>query len=292
MLNALRFYVSDHPRKCDFYMDAITYAHYTRVNRITSLSPFKLTLSRIQPLVAIEAQLTLSNYPSPGLYRNARKAWLTRIVLLARKAMEKAQLDYKRNLDSNVRRPLPRVQAIDWVFLRKEYYNPEKKGSHKLSLIVEGPYHVVFVSQDTVVLDIENRHKQISRDQVARVPNLNQEVLTSFTTHLGEPTQDELHGAEKTESRPGILPHSDRGRTYLQKSLYTHDTETNRSRTKPNISNRITPTPKVVQPPWLRLRRGRSTEIRLWLLRRRPVYPLMGLFLTTVKRILYIYVQA
>lgn len=71
--------------------------------------------------------------------------------------MEKAEQAYIRNFDSKVHRPLIRVQANDWVFLGKEYYNPEKECHPNLSPIVEGPHRVVRVSTDTVVLYINHR---------------------------------------------------------------------------------------------------------------------------------------
>lgn len=120
MLNALRSYVADHLKEWFLYTDAIIYAYNTQVHRITSLSPFELVLSQKRLPVAIEALSTLSSYPSPGLYREAWKKWLTMMLPVALKAMEKAQKAYKRNFDRKVKRRLLQVRSNGYVFLQKE----------------------------------------------------------------------------------------------------------------------------------------------------------------------------
>lgn len=46
MLAAVRTHVADHPRKCDQYIDAFTYAYNWEPHTLTSIAPFELTLSK------------------------------------------------------------------------------------------------------------------------------------------------------------------------------------------------------------------------------------------------------
>lgn len=91
----------------------------------------------------------------------------------------KAQAAYKRDFDARVKRFAPTVRENDYVFLRKEYYNPKKEKRHKLSLIADGPYRVVSATDTTVVLDIKGQHERISRDRVARALQINSVAATS-----------------------------------------------------------------------------------------------------------------
>lgn len=54
--------------------------------------------------------------------------------------MKKTQQTYKRKFDERTRRLLPALQVGEFVFLRKEYCNPQKKRIHKFFSIANGPY--------------------------------------------------------------------------------------------------------------------------------------------------------
>ena len=263
MLNALRSYVADHPKDWDLYTDAITYAYNTQVHRDTSLSPFELVLSRIPPPVSIEAEPTVSAYPSPGQYRDAWKSWLKKIVPVARKAMEKAQLSYKRNFDSRVRRPLPSIRVDEYVFLRKEYYNPEKERRHKLSPIADGPYRVVEVASDTVVLDIDNQRERISRDRVSLAPNPNLELATG-TIASGDSEQEESAPSDVVAPRPSVLPHPDRDLMDLPTEGDSRLRDVTQSaRVVSTDSTRVHPPPHLIRETVAPTKEGEGTVDRI-----------------------------
>ena len=72
---------------------------------------------------------------------------------IAKAKVAKRQSKYKFNFDKRLRRNAEIIHPGDRVFVRKEYTNPQVERKQKLSPVADGPYDVVEVNQDTVVLD-------------------------------------------------------------------------------------------------------------------------------------------
>ena len=186
LLSALRHYVLDHPRDWDEFTPALTYAYNTQIHRITGFSPFELTLSRPPPHLALQARPDMSAVANRA---TAFKRWRLRLAELfktAEQSGEAARVRYKRDFDNRLRRNNERLAPGLFVFVRRDYA-PKTDGSvprkHKLSPVADGPFRVLSVDENTVVID-DNRGNQerLSLDRVVRAP------ITD--DHVDSPTRD------------------------------------------------------------------------------------------------------
>ncbi|CAN8076688.1 unnamed protein product [Agarophyton chilense] len=212
LLATLCSYVADHPKDWDLFNYALTFAYNAQVHRTPGLTPLELVLSRTQPLVALEPQPTLDTFLSPTAYREAWKTWLMKLVPAARRSMGRAQAAYKRDIDTKAPRSPPRLAPDGYVFIRKEYWNPEKEKRHKLSPVADGPFRVIWVAPDTVVVDLAGNHERISRDRVVPAPP----PLTSQPTGVTVPveTNSSTH-LPQVFPCPYAFPHPSRGLSNL-----------------------------------------------------------------------------
>ena len=86
------------------------------------------------------------------------------------RASSKSQARYKRNYDARLRKQKEKVYLGDQVYLRIEKRD-ETQTRHKLAAFVDGPYPVVGVRGNTVVIERPDRSvERVNRDRVAVAP--------------------------------------------------------------------------------------------------------------------------
>ena len=183
IVSAMRKFVADHPKDWDLYTDALTFSYNCHVHTSTGVAPFELTLSRTPPLLGLEDAST----PDGLTPREARLAWLrklTRVVAQARAGLEKAQARMKRNFDRQLRQRKKAISTGSWVNVKREAPASKKATKaeraagdttasfHKLSSRAEGPYRVLRVKPNTVVIDRGDVHEEVNKDrlELARPP--------------------------------------------------------------------------------------------------------------------------
>ena len=197
LLSALRKYVSDHPYDWDLYTHALTYAYNTHVNTVTGLCPFDLVLSRTPLPVGMETE------PTGALlsHRQARMQWMAKLgiaIASSRKRFQTAQARTKRNFDSRRRGRYKRIEAGNFVYLRKEKSSSAIGERHKLAKLADGPYEVVQVKPNTVVLQRDNEREEVNIDrvEVTRTPTSHRQFADA-STHQGVRDGDEDYIMDK-----------------------------------------------------------------------------------------------
>lgn len=66
--------------------------------------------------------------------------------------------------------PATDILPGSYVLIRKEYIKPDKEKKHKLSPIAIGPFKVISVNKDTVVVEDGDKHERVSRDRIEPAP--------------------------------------------------------------------------------------------------------------------------
>ena len=168
---AVRHYLADHPKDWDLFTDAFTYAYNSEVHRVTKVALFEPVIRRPPPPLAIQAQPAIDPLATNAHTHTKWREWLSKLIGTALAERAKGQMRYKSDFDKKIRMPIPNIQPGSYVFIRKEYFNPKKDGKHKLAAIATGPYEVIEVNQDAVVIkDKDRQHERISRDRVVMAP--------------------------------------------------------------------------------------------------------------------------
>ena len=163
--------MADHLKDWDLFTDALKYAYNSQVHRVTKVAPFEPVLSRPPPPLAIQAQPAIDPLATNAHTHTKWRECLGKLIGTARAEMAKGQLRYKSDFHKKIRIPMPNNPPGSYVFIRKEYFNPKKDKKHKLATIATGPYEVIEVNQDTVVIkDDDLQHERISRDRVVMAP--------------------------------------------------------------------------------------------------------------------------
>ena len=186
LLSAIRTYVSDHPKDWDLFTDVITYSYNTQVHRVTSCTPFELVLSRPPSSLVLAPEPGGTIGEAPKSYLQRWKVWLHNLVSSARQSISKEQKRYQRNFNARVRPISQDLAPGSHVFVRKEHHG--RDGHHKLSPVAEGPYRVVSLDKDTVVLRIGRSEERISRDRVVESPPPPYDILSEVV--VPDPQQD------------------------------------------------------------------------------------------------------
>ena len=169
MLAAIRHYLGDHPRDWDEYTHALTFAYNSQVHRSTQLAPFDLVLSRSPRSLSFEAKPDMTGVPEASF----REQWLKRLEILmgtASKNLEKTQQRYKRDFDRRLGVPKRQPAKDGYVFVRKDHRDPKKGETHKLAPKASGPFRVIAVEKDTIVIEDGDNHERVSRDRVVPAP--------------------------------------------------------------------------------------------------------------------------
>lgn len=127
--------------------------------------------------MAFKSIATLDNFSPVGRYIQEKMQCGTTLVPAAWKAIEDANVAYKRDCDVRLRGIVPRIQANKYVFMRKKCYNSEREKYKKLWPVAYGPFQVVSVNSDTFVMEMGTAHERISSDCDIRAPPLCSEVV-------------------------------------------------------------------------------------------------------------------
>lgn len=123
--------------------------------------------------------------------------------------MDRAQAVYKRDFDARLRGGRPEmITPGDFVFVRKEHYNPGREKRQKLSPVADGPVKVISVTTGTIVVKMGDAHERLSRDRVVLAPPPPTEATPA--TLDSTPEVDTTSGTPVV-SRPAVLPHPSRG---------------------------------------------------------------------------------
>ena len=123
----------------------------------------------------------------------------------AKAKLAKRQPKYKLDFDKRLRRNAEIIHPGDRVFVRKEYTNPHVERKHKLSPVADGPYDVVEVNQDTVVIETEDGFRErLSRDRVTLTPKIvDTSSFTRITPASSQPPTEQSPKAASSAIRPG-----------------------------------------------------------------------------------------
>lgn len=84
--------------------------------------------------------------------------------------MARVQAAYKREFDARRRgKPSP-IRMSNYVFIRNVHYNWEREKLHKLWPAANGPFKVISLNSDTVVVEMGSACERISHDHVVLAP--------------------------------------------------------------------------------------------------------------------------
>ncbi|CAN8069270.1 unnamed protein product [Agarophyton chilense] len=100
----------------------------------------------------------------------------------AAKELSKTQARYKRNYDARRRRGNPAVRVGSHVFVRVERPDKQEESRHKLLPIAAGPFKVVDLDENTVVIKTGEYVERVSHDRVEFAPDPQVEVQVSGRT--------------------------------------------------------------------------------------------------------------
>ena len=101
-------------------------------------------------------------------YRAQWQDWLRTMLDSADAALTQAQQRYKRNFDQRVRPSRMSLRPGRHAFLRIDYKSAKDDTRHKLAPLVTGPHRIVSVTDNTVVLELEDlSHERVSLDRTA-----------------------------------------------------------------------------------------------------------------------------
>lgn len=168
-LGIRRCYVSYHPKTCNLFNGFYTCVQHSSTQNFWC-NPFELVLSLTPHPVAFEEHPTLDIFISPKAYRDEWKTWLTKLITLATILMACSHAIYKREIDPHLSQTPPAIVKDEYLFIHKEYWNPDKEELYKLLPVADGPFNVVFIAPDTSFIDMNGNHERIPRDLVVLGP--------------------------------------------------------------------------------------------------------------------------
>ena len=173
IVRALRHYISDHPREWDLYVDALTYAYNCQPHSSTKIAPFELVLSNPPgPTVLDFTAMPKKTTQSKRDFRAQWQDWLRTMLDSADAALDQAQTRYKRNFDQRIRPSRMSLRPNRYAFLRIDFKSAKDDTRHKLAPLVTGPHRIVPVTDNTVVLELDDlSHERVSLDRVVPAPH-------------------------------------------------------------------------------------------------------------------------
>ncbi|CAN8063211.1 unnamed protein product [Agarophyton chilense] len=204
LIASLRHYIADHPNEWDMLTDTLCYAYNTQVHNSTKTAPFDLLLSRNpQALpVALDHETEL-DAPTPAKYHLKWRNGLKARAEEAAKELSKTQARYKRNYDARRRRGNPAIRVGGHVFVRVERPDKQEESRHKLLPIAAGPFKVVDLDEDTVVIKTGEDVERESRDRVEVAPDPQVEVQVSGRNKEARATERQgKNPSDSGESEP------------------------------------------------------------------------------------------
>ncbi|CAN8062284.1 unnamed protein product [Agarophyton chilense] len=167
LIAALRHSIEDHPKEWDKFTDTLCYAYNTQMHSSIKTAPFDLVLSRNPPALAVLLDdKTGLDAPTPAKYHLKWRNDLKPRAEEAAKELSKTQARYKRNYDARRRRRNTPVRVGGHVFVRVERPDKQEESPHKLLPIAAGPFKVVDLNEDTVVIKTGEDVERVSGDGV------------------------------------------------------------------------------------------------------------------------------
>lgn len=86
-------------------------------------------------------------------------------------SMVRPQIAYKHGFDTRLHgNTAVQINGGDFVFVRKEFYNPGGEKCYKLWPVADGPFKVISSSSDTVVIKIGQKQERPSQDRLVVAP--------------------------------------------------------------------------------------------------------------------------
>ncbi|CAN8076125.1 unnamed protein product [Agarophyton chilense] len=204
LIAALRHYIVDHPKEWDMFTDTLCYAYNTQVHTSTKTAPFDLVLSCNPPALPVALDLrTELDAPTPAKYHLKWRNDLKARAEEAAKELSKTRARYKRIYDARRRRRNPAIRVGGHVFVRVERPDKQEDSSHKLLPIAAGPFKVVVLDEDTVVIKTGEDVERVSRDRVEVAPDPQVEVQVSGRTKETSATERQCKSpSDSGESEP------------------------------------------------------------------------------------------
>ncbi|CAN8068181.1 unnamed protein product [Agarophyton chilense] len=187
------------------FTDTLCYAYNTQVHTSTKTAPFDLVLSRNPPAlpVALDDETEL-DAPTPAMYHLKRRNDLKARAEEAAKELSKTQARYERNYDARRRRGNPAIRVGGHIFVRIERPDKQEESRHKLLPIAAGPFKVVDLDEDTVVIKTGKDIERVSHDRVEVAADPQVEVQVSGRTKESSATERE--GKSPSDSRESEPP--------------------------------------------------------------------------------------
>lgn len=121
------------------------------------------------------------------------------------KSLGKEQARYTRNFDARLCKPRYEIPVGSFVFLRKEKGTAEEP-KHQPARVATGPYQVIEVANDNVVIIRGEERERISRDRVGLAPSPMKRVA-----------DNSLKGALKSLEGIGATPQTEEEKEEVQK---------------------------------------------------------------------------
>lgn len=119
----------------------------------------------------MEPKETSQNLGSGKQHYLKWKNWLEAYLSTAGEDLKKTQARYKRDFDSRLCIPRPKIRTGAQIFVRKDYANPRTETKHKLAPVATRPYKVLEAVDYTVVIrTLQGRMERISHDRVVVAP--------------------------------------------------------------------------------------------------------------------------
>ena len=134
---------------------------------------------------------------SPKEFARDWKQWLQFLLSDARRKLVAEQKRYAKHFNKSIKPVGQGYTEGTLVFVRKEYFDSVEK-KHKLSPVADGPYPVVSVTDDTVVIDAKGKHERVSRDRVVKFKDplrkasdvdIHDDYAEKFVPYLNEGTK-------------------------------------------------------------------------------------------------------
>lgn len=148
LIEYIRNYVSADQSNWDHWVKFATFVHNTTPHRATGYMPFQLLFGRLPNLPGVLQKEPMSEYYAYDSYVKELEARLRSSYAMARRNLETAKLDNKRNYDK--RTFVPKFEVGSKVLVQDE--SVRRGRSKKLEAAYVGPYEIIRIEEPNLVL--------------------------------------------------------------------------------------------------------------------------------------------